>query len=254
MQINEILHAKPHVALITGAARRIGAEIVKKLHAEGMNIVLHYHLSQVAAEELSADLNRVRPNSVKLIGADLSHISNLKTVVAEAHAYWGRLDVLVKNASRFYRTLQGEVTEAAWDDLQTSNLKAPFFLAQAAGPYLKVHGGCIVNIADIHGERPMRDYSVYCISKAGLIMLTKSLAKEMGPEVRVNAVAPGPVYWAEGENSLTETDKQKISERTILQQGRNPEAVAKAVLFYIRDADYITGQVLAIDGGRSLRI
>nr|AIA17536.1 Enoyl-(Acyl carrier protein) reductase [uncultured bacterium] len=165
---------------------------------------------------------------------------------------WGRLDVLVNNASRFYRTTIGEVTEYAWDDLMNSNLKAPFFLSQAASPLLAANKGCIVNITDLHAERPLMDYSVYCLSKSGLMMLTKVLAKELGPDVRVNSVAPGAIMWPEGKNTLTDKEKQKIIERTIMKRAGTAEDIAKAVLFFVRDADYVTGQMLNVDGGRML--
>jgi pteridine reductase len=252
MQKNPIASTK--VALITGAARRIGAEIVRMLHDSGLNIVLHYHTSVTDAEKLSAELNALRPGSVMTLQADLLETSRLADLIEQAVKPWGRLDVVVNNASCFYRTLWGQVTESAWDELLGSNLKAPFFLAQAAAPYLASVHGCIVNIADIHGERPMRDYSAYCIAKAGLIMSTKVLAKELGPAVRVNAVSPGPVLDPEGENVLSAQAKQKIRERTVLDRVDNAREVAKAVLFLIRDADYMTGQVLAVDGGRLLTV
>jgi pteridine reductase len=252
MQKNQINTA--NVALITGAARRIGAEIARVLHDAGMNVVLHYYTSHVEAELLCATLNEKRPDSAITLAANLSEMTELSRLVERAVQKWDRLDVLVNNASRFYRTALADTTESAWDDLLTSNLKAPFFLSQAAAPHLAKQQGCIINLADIRGERPMRDYSAYCVSKAGLIMLTKSLAKELGPKVRVNAVSPGSTMWPEGENTLSAVEQQNILDRTILQYGRGPEAVAKAVLFLINESSFITGQVLAVDGGRSLMI
>ncbi len=240
------------VAFITGSARRIGAEIARMLHAAGMNIVLHYHNSKVEAEQLCAELNTVRINSATLIQGDLSLIAKIPNLVNEAEKAWGRLDVLVNNASQFYKTHLGNIEEKAWDDLLTSNVKAPFFLSQSAAPHLKKHQGCIVNITDIHGERPVREYPVYCISKAALIMQTKALAKEMGPDIRVNAVSPGAVAWPEGENSLSNDLKQKIIERIALHRHGEPSDIAKAVLYFVRDGDYVTGQVLSVDGGRGL--
>jgi pteridine reductase len=240
------------VALITGAARRIGAEIALSLHEAGMNVVLHYHASEEEAVRLCKRLNKVRPHSAVAISADLNEIESGVDLVNQAAATWQRLDVLVNNASRFYKTALGNVTEDAWEDLMASNLKAPFFLSQAAAPMLAATQGCIVNITDIHADRPLRDYAVYCISKSGLVMMTKALAKELGPLVRVNAVAPGSILWPEGENALSQADKQKIMHRTALQRSGSPNDIAKAVLFFIRDADYITGQVLMIDGGRVL--
>ncbi|MDR3491056.1 MAG: pteridine reductase [Gammaproteobacteria bacterium] len=252
MQDRQIIATK--VALVTGAARRIGAEIAETLHTAGMNVVLHYHTSQQEAESLSAKLNKKRSDSAIFLQADLTQMTALNELVSQAAAKWGSLDVLVNNASEFYTTELSQVTVAEWDDLMSCNLKAPFFLSLAARPYLKMQKGCIVNIADIHGERPMRDYSIYCISKAGLMMVTKALAKELGPDVRVNAVSPGAIMWPEGENSLTEKVKQKIIERTALQRAGAANEIAKAVLYLVRDADYVTGQVLAVDGGRSLLI
>ncbi len=242
----------PKVALITGAARRIGGEIAKHLHAAGINVVLHYHTSKTAAEQLCAFLNDQRSHSAVTLQADLADFAQLKPLVRHAAQEWGGLDVLVNNASRFYKTPIAKTTAATWDDLLHSNLRAPYFLSQAAADFLLKRQGCIVNIADVHAERPMQDYSVYCIAKAGVVMLTKALAKELGPVIRVNAVAPGTVMLPEGENELSEELKQKIISKTALRHYGTPEDVAKAVLFLVRDADYVTGEVLAVDGGRSL--
>ena len=240
------------VALITGAARRIGAETARILHAAGMNVVLHYNASEEEAISLCEQLNQKREHSAVVIQAALQEAESEKALVKQAAAVWKRLDVLVNNASRFYRTMIGKVTEYAWDDLMRSNLKAPFFLAQAAAPYLAANQGVIINIADIHGKRPLKEYPVYCISKGGVIVMTKVLAKELGPLVRVNAIAPGAIMWPEGDNKLSQEEKQKIVDRTMLQRSGSPEDVAKAVLFLVRDANYMTGQVLTIDGGRML--
>lgn len=246
--------ATPSVALITGAAKRIGAEISRTLHKSGMNVVLHYNSSHEEAEKLCASLNKIRKNSATLIRADLQNVPSLETLVEQAVATWGRLDVLVNNASRFYKTSIGKISEYSWDDLMNTNVKGPLFLSQAAAPHLKRTHGCIVNIGDIHAERPMRDYAVYCISKAGLIMLTKQLAKELGPDIRVNTVSPGPVLWPEGENALSEDSKKNIIERTALRCHGESSFVAKAVLYLVRDADYVTGSIIAVDGGRLLCI
>ena len=237
------------VVLITGAAHRIGATTAKLLHQQGMNIVLHYRSSREAAKKLQDELNKVRENSVILIQADLHNTSGLPTLVEEAVKAWGRLDVLVNNASSFYPTKIGEATEADWDDLLGSNLKAPFFLSQAAAPHLKKHNGCIVNIVDIHAERPLKTYSIYSMAKAGLVMMTKSLACELGPEVRVNAVAPGAILWPE---NLDEVAQQRIVSKTFLKRQGEPNDIAKAIVYLIREANYMTGQILAVDGGRSL--
>lgn len=237
------------VVLITGAAHRIGATTTRVLHAEGMNILLHYRHSREAADALQAELNNVRPDSVSLLQADLHDTQSLPELVEAAVKVWGRLDVLINNASSFYPTPIGSVTEAQWDDLIGSNLKAPLFLSQAAAPHLRQHQGCIVSIVDIHAERPLKEFPVYSMAKAGLVMLTKSLACELGPEIRVNAVAPGAILWPE---NLGEKEKEKIISRTFLKRQGTPEDIASAILYIIRDAGYVSGQVLTIDGGRSL--
>lgn len=244
------MHENRKVVFITGAARRIGAEIARTLHETGMNIVLHCHSSRTEAEQLCADLNKKREDSAIVVCADLKNVANFNQLIKQTVQKWQRLDILVNNASQFYKTI-GETTEKAWDDLLNTNLKAPFFLAEAAAPYLKKQQGCIVNITDIHGEQPIRDYSVYCISKAGLIMLTKVLAKELSPDVRVNAVSPGAIIWPEGENTLTEKLKQKIIENIPLRKHGDPNDIAKAVVYFV-NASYVTGQILAVDGGRML--
>ena len=240
------------VALVTGAAKRIGAEIVRQLHLAGMNVVMHYHASEEEAIKLCQQLNEKRNHSAVALQADLQEAESEKILVQQAMAAWGRLDVLVNNASRFYRTAVGKVTEYAWHDLLNSNLKAPFFLTQAAAPFLAAQQGCVINIADIHAERPLHDYAVYCISKSGLVMMTKIFAKELAPLVRVNAIEPGAILWPEGKNSLSEEAKQKIIDHTLLQRAGHPSDIAKAILFLIRDSDYMTGQVLRIDGGRTV--
>jgi len=249
MQINS-----PKVAFISGAARRIGAEIARTLHAAGLSIVLHYHRSKNDAEALVASLNQIRENSAIAIGADLANTENANAVIQKAQQIWGRLDVLVNNASRFYKTPIGKVTDTEWEDIINGNLKPAFFLSQAAAPFLTNTQGVIINLADIHAERPMREYSVYCIAKAGIVMLTKTLARELGPAVRVNAIAPGTVALPEGENALTDVQKQKITDCTALKRFGDMSDVAKAVLFLVNDGGYITGQVLTVDGGRSLFI
>lgn len=241
------------VALITGAAHRIGATTARTLHAQGMRLVLHYRGSREAAHALQDELNAQRPDTVTLLQADLLAAAGLPKLVKDAAAQWQRLDVLINNASTFYPTPVGTVTEEQWQDLVGTNLKAPFFLAQSAAPHLRKHNGCIINIVDIHADRPLREYPVYSIAKAGLVMLTKSLASELGPEVRVNAVAPGAILWPEKEE-LDEVAKQRIISRTFLKRQGHPEDIARAVLFLIRDAGYMSGQVLTVDGGRSLNM
>ncbi|MEO5702499.1 MAG: pteridine reductase, partial [Gammaproteobacteria bacterium] len=234
------------VVLITGAAQRMGAMIAEILHAQGMNLVVHYRNSKQAAHALQEKLNAARPNSVALVQADLLDTAKIVSLVHEAINTWGRLDAVINNASSFYPTPVGSVTEAQWDDLMGSNLKAPFFVAQAAARALAKQQGCIINLVDIHADRPLKSYPVYSAAKAGLIMLTKALARELGPEVRVNAVAPGAIIWPENMDEVTQ---QRIISRVILKRQGHPRDVANAVLFLIRDADYITGQVIAVDGG-----
>ena len=240
------------VALVTGAARRIGAEIVRILHDAGMNIVLHYNASEEEAIEFCAQLNQIRQNSAVTMRADLQDADAQKSLITRAAKIWNRLDVLVNNASRFYRTPINSITDFAWDDLIISNLKGPFFLSCAAAPILAEHQGCIINITDINTERPLKDYSIYCISKSGLSMMTKVLARELAPNVRVNAVAPGAIIWPEGDNALTEESKQKVVNAIPLLRSGVPEDIAKAVLYFVRDADYVTGQTICVDGGRLL--
>jgi len=238
------------VVLITGAARRLGASIARTLHAHGMNLVLHYRSSQQEAYQLQEELNSVRKDSVVLIQADLLHTAKLTSMVQQAEQVWGRLDVLINNASSFFHTPLGTVDENQWNDLIGTNLKAPFFLSQAAARPLGTTRGCIINIVDIHAERPLKTYAVYSIAKAGLVMLTKTLARELGPNIRVNAVAPGVILWPEG--GVDDVTKQRIISRTALKREGNPKDVARAVLFLIRDADYTSGEVIRIDGGRAL--
>ena len=238
------------VALVTGAAQRIGAEIVRTLHGQGMRVALHYRRSREPAEALAAELNGTRPDSVALFQADLLAVGRADRLVEKVLAAWGRIDVLVNNASSFYPTSIGCVTDEGWEDLIGTNLKVPFFLAQAAAPYLRLARGCIVNLADVHGLKPLTEHTVYSVAKAGLIMLTRALAAELGPEVRVNAVAPGAILWPEqGHDEVT---RQRILSRTALKRQGTPADVARAVLFLVRDADYITGQILPVDGGRSV--
>lgn len=237
------------VALVTGGARRVGAQIARKLHAQGMNLVIHYRSSEQEAHRLQQELHDIRPESVMLVRGDLLRGPKLsQNLVYETMEAFGRIDVLINNAATFYPTPIGEAVEKDWEDLIGTNLKAPFFLAQAAAPHLKVGQGCIVNMADIYGERPLKDYSIYSVAKAGLIMLTKTLARELGPEIRVNAVAPGAMLWP--EDGIDEMNKQRMISRTPLKRIGKPDDIAKTVLFLVGDADFITGQVIAVDGGR----
>ena len=236
--------------LITGAARRVGAEIARLMHASGANVVLHYRSSAEDAAALERELNEARPDSALRAECDLLDIAQLPGLVGRALDAFGRLDVLINNASTFFPTPVGDITEIDWDDLLGTNLKAPLFLSQAAAPALHESGGLIINIADIHGMRPLRRYPVYSVAKAGLIMLTKSLARELGPQVRVNAVAPGPVMWP--ADGLDAALQEKIIRRTALKRPGSAAEVARACLFFASEAAYITGQVIAVDGGRSI--
>jgi pteridine reductase len=241
------LHDK--VALVTGAARRVGAAIARKLHAAGAQVVIHYHRSAGDAQALAAELNAARPASATPLGGNLLDLKVLDSLVEATIARHGHLDILVNNASTFHATPVGTITPAQWDDLMGTNLRAPLFLSQAAAPHLRLRSGLIINIADIHGLRPLRHHVVYSPAKAGLIMLTQSLARELAPEVRVNAIAPGPVEFP--ESGLTDEMKQAIIDKTLLKRRGSPDDVARAALFFACDAPYVTGQVLAVDGGRS---
>jgi len=236
--------------LITGGAKRVGAEIARTLHGAGSNLVVHYRKSAGAAEALAAGLNGVRAGSAAIVPGDLLDVTRLPSLVEFAVRTFGSLDVLVNNASTFYPTPVGEISPAAFDDLLGTNLRAPLFLSQAAAPALRQSGGLIINIVDIHALRPLRNYTVYCIAKAGLHMLTRSLAKELGPEVRVNGISPGPVLWPEGDGDTSK--RAKIIERTILKRMGTPADIARTALFFAADAPFVTGQVLAVDGGRSV--
>ncbi len=237
------------VALITGAGRRLGATIARSLHAHGARVVIHYHRSHRQARELQEALNALRPESAVLIQCDLLQQSKHSALVRQAADVWGRLDILINNASTFYPTPVGSIDENDWDNLLGSNLKAPLFLSQAAAPWLRSKKGNIVNLVDIHADRPLKEHSVYCIAKAGLVMLTRSLARELGPDIRVNAVAPGAILWPE---ELDDVTRQRIISRTALKRQGDPEDIARSILFLLRDGHYISGQVITVDGGRTL--
>ncbi len=236
--------------LITGAARRIGAEIARYLHSADMNIILHYRHSTADAKALQKELVDKRPDSCTLLQGDLQDIEAFPALIHQAARQWGGLNALINNASSYYPTPIDTLDESQWNDLILSNLKAPFFLAQAAATLLEKNQGCIVNIVDIHGIRPLKDYSIYSIAKAGLISATRSLAKELGPDIRVNGIAPGAILWP--ETKTTDQQKAEIISRVPLGRIGLPTDIAKAALFLIRDADYITGQIIGVDGGRSL--
>lgn len=238
------------VALVTGAARRVGAAIASCLHAAGANVAIHYRGSATEADSLAARLNAARDNSAITIQADLLDTGVAPRLIASVLEWRGRLDILVNNASAFYATPLGEITEQHWDDLVGSNLKAPLFLSQAAAPALREANGVIVNIVDIHAQRPLRDHLVYGLAKAGLAMLTRSLAKDLAPDVRVNGVAPGAILWPESD--MSESTKESIISQVPLSRGGGPGDIAGCVLYLVRDASYVTGQIIAVDGGRSI--
>jgi len=239
--------------LITGGAKRVGAAICRRLHAAGANLMLHYRASAGEARLLQAELNHTRPKSVSLIQADLLDLNKLPSVVEQTLQAFGRLDALVNNASTFFPTTVGEITEASWTDLIGTNLQVPLFLAQAAAPALRKAQGAIVNLSDIHAERPLKNYVVYSIAKSGLAGLTRSLARELAPEVRVNAVAPGPILWPDDE-SFDELSRQRIISHTPLKREGTPDDIARAVHFLLADANYITGETINVDGGRNMAI
>ncbi len=238
-------------ALVTGAARRIGADVARTLHEAGMRVALHYNTSGREARALTAELNAHRPDSAFALQADLLEPEAPQRLLDALAAESDRLDLLVNNASTFYATPLGQITREHWRDLLGTNLAAPLFLSQAAAPALRASTGAIVNIVDIHAERPLPGYSVYCAAKAGLVAITRALARELAPQVRVNGVAPGAILWPDSQD-FGETDKQAVLARTPLARCGEPGDISRAVLFLARDAGFVTGQILGVDGGRSL--
>lgn len=239
------------VAMITGSAQRIGAIIARTLHQSGYRIIIHYHHSEDQANELCQSLNQIRSNSAHMICADLNEFAAYSQLIHRSVMKWERLDVLINNASSFFATPIHHTLEADWNDLINTNLKAPYFLSQAAAPYLTQKNGCIINIADIHGLRPLRGYPVYSIAKAGMLMLTQSLALELAPHIRVNAIAPGVTLLPKAKVD-DQALVQKLTEKTALKRFSDPEDIANAVIFFINNHS-ITGQTLNIDCGRSLK-
>ena len=238
------------VALITGAAHRIGERIARTLHGHGMNVVIHYRSPRPGAERLLADLLAIRADSACLAQADLQDTFSLGRLAQQAVAAWGRLDVLINNASLFYPKAIDRATTTQWDELMNANLKAPFFLSQACAGALRQSHGLIINITDIHAERPLREHPIYSITKAGLVMLTRALACELAPQVRVNAIAPGAILWP--EQDMDADTRERIISRTFLKRRGDPDDIAGAAVYLVRDANYVSGQVLTVDGGRSL--
>lgn len=242
------------VALITGAAARIGAEIARLLHGEGVDLLLHYRRSADAAAALAQELKQARPDSVRLVCCDLNAPEAIGSITRAVGDFRDRLDILVNNASSFYPRALGQVSDADWDDLIGSNLRAPFFLTQALAPQLRESRGCVVNLVDIHAERPLAGYPVYCIAKAGNAMMVKALARELGPEVRVNGIAPGAILWPNQDGAgQDEGEKAEILERTALKRLGSAQDIARILLFLVRDAPYMTGQLISVDGGRTLQ-
>ena len=237
-------------ALVTGAARRIGAAIAEALHRAGAGVIIHYFNSAESADALADRLNGERAGSALTVQCDLRETSELERMLAEVVSRSGRLDVLINNASSFYPTPPGSISAEQWHDLIGTNLKAPLFLSQAALPHLRKTKGTIVNIVDVHWQRPLRNHAVYGAAKAGLAMLTRSLAKDLGPDIRVNGVSPGAILWPEA--GLTERVRESIIQQIPLKRAGEPRDVAAAVLFLVRDAPYVNGQILAVDGGRSV--
>ena len=242
------------VVLVTGGAKRVGAAICRRLHASGAQVAIHYRHSEQNALALRDELNALRDESAAVFQADLLDANALPRLIHEVIGQFGKLDALVNNASSFYATPLAEVDEQQWNDLLGTNLKAPLFLAQAAADELRRRHGAIVNIADIHAERPMHGHLLYSVAKTGLVALTRALAQEMAPQVRVNAISPGVIVWPETADWMDEEQRRKIIAHTLLKREGEPDDIARTVLFLIRDAGYITGQIIAVDGGRSINI
>lgn len=253
LEMNEIADdtTQNKVALITGAAQRIGSEIARAVHKQAYNVIIHYGQSESAASALAAELNSIRPESAFCMRADLSNLEQITHLVKEATAHWGRLDLLVNNASRFYPTQLDSTELNRWEDLINTNLRAPYFLAKAARAALALNKGNIVNIVDIYAERPLKNHAVYSISKAGLAMLTKALAQELGPQVRVNGVSPGAILWPVLDQDDT-SNQSGILSKTIMGTTGSPQDIGSAVVYLATQAPYVTGQILAVDGGRTL--
>lgn len=244
-------HERP-LALVTGGGKRVGAVIARTLHAAGYDLALHCRHSVAEAEALAVELERRRADSTVVLQADLSDPDAPAALVDTLLAQAGRLDALVNNASAFFPTPVGSATLAQWDELFASNARAPFFLAQAAAPALRAARGAIVNLVDIYAERALADHPIYCMAKAALAAMTRALALDLAPEVRVNGVAPGAVLWP--GDGKPYADQEALLARTPLRRSGSPEDVAGAVLWLVRDAPFVTGQVLAVDGGRVLSV
>lgn len=241
------------VILVTGAARRVGAEIARELHTAGARVALHYRNSADDAEQLAVELNALRADSAFTVGGDLGCFGIAEEVARAALTRFDRIDGLVNNASSFFPTPLGHIDRAAWDDLIGSNLMGPLFLSQALAPSIRRQHGAIVNIVDIHAERPLRHYPLYSAAKAGLAGLTRALAIELAPEARVNGVSPGPIDWPE-DDQFSAAERQQIIEHTLLKRVGMASDIARTVRFLMFDAPYISGQIIAVDGGRSAHL
>lgn len=248
------LSLQDKTVLVTGGARRVGAAICRRLHAAGANVVIHYRTSAAEARALVKSLNAARAGSAACVRGELLQSETPRALVAACIKEFGRLDVLVNNASSFYPTPVGKMNERAWHDLIGANLKAPLFIAQAAARELKKRRGCIVNIVDIHAEFPLKDYVIYSIAKGGLAALTRSLARELAPAVRVNGVSPGPILWPDADIWQNPKTRRNIVDRTLLKRIGEPDDIARTVEFLIASAPYVTGQIIAVDGGRSIAL
>ena len=242
----------PKAILITGSAKRVGAAIARNLHAAGAAVIIHCNHSRKEADALVAELNTIRAKSAALVQGDLLALNALKGLIDQAHSCFGRLDGLVNNASSFYATPIGKISEDDWLDLLGSNLKAPLFLSQAATPYLRETKGSIVNIIDIHTERPLKDFIVYNAAKAGLAGLTRSLAIDLAPDIRVNGVSPGAIMWPDAADQYPDAERERIINQTPLKRIGSANDIAGAVKYLMLDAPYVTGQILAVDGGRGV--
>ena len=244
----------PKAILITGSAKRVGAMIAHTLHAAGANVIVHCHHSRKDADVLLGELNALRPKSAALVQGDLLAFNALKGLIEQAHSCFGRLDGLVNNASSFYTTPIGNIGEEDWLDLLGTNLKAPLFLSQAAAPYLRETNGSIVNIIDIHAQRPLKNFIVYNTAKAGLAGLTRSLALDLAPDIRVNGVSPGAILWPDASGQYATAERERIVKQTPLNRIGRAQDIAGAVKYLMLDAPYVTGQILAVDGGREIAL
>lgn len=242
------------VALITGSAHRLGAQTAQALHRRGWNLVIHYRSREHQAQELAESLNRERAESVCCLQADLSISAHIKRLADATIARWGRLDALINNAAVFYPNPTEVATEEDWNTVLNTNLRAPFFLLQECLPALKKTRGSVVNMIDIYSEKPLDDHPLYCASKAGLASLTRSWAKDLAPDVRVNGVSPGAILWPESDGEMDKDHQRAILDKTPLARTGDPDDIAKTIVFLICDAPFITGQIISVDGGRSLNM